>query len=92
MDLTASIRACDWCSHRFLPRNVGGHPQRFCTPVCRRLWLAVLAKRRKQVRLLAVLIKQTPEPRRSQFVAYRRSVEEVIASLEQQRRAARVSS
>ncbi|MFD5508282.1 hypothetical protein ACFWIB_10960 [Streptomyces sp. NPDC127051] len=92
MDLTVSLRTCDLCSRQFLPRNLGGHPQRFCAPACRRLWLGVLAKRRKQVRRLAVLIKQTPEPRRTLYVEYRRVVEEVIAVLERQQRAARVSS
>ncbi|WP_405489095.1 hypothetical protein [Streptomyces sp. NBC_00096] len=92
MDLTASLRTCDWCSHHFLPRNNGGHPQRFCTPVCRRLWMARLAKRRKQVRRLAVLIKTSPEPKRSLFVEYRRVVEEAIAVLERQRHASRVLS
>ncbi|GLW00902.1 hypothetical protein [Streptomyces lavendulae] len=92
MDLTAELRTCDWCSHHFLPRNSGGHPQRFCTPVCRRLWLEKLAKRRKQMRRLAVLIKTSPEPRRSFFVEYRRLVQEAIDALERQRHAARVLS
>lgn len=54
--------------------------------------MARLAKRRKQVRRLAVLIKTSPEPKRSLFVEYRRVVEEAIAVLERQRHASRVLS
>lgn len=92
MDLTASLRTCDWCSRDFLPRGNGGHPQRFCAPPCRRMWMAKLAKRRKQIRRLAVLIRTTPEPKRSLYVEYRRLVEEAIDVLQQQRHVPRVLS
>jgi len=28
--------SCAWCDRTFRPRVTGGHPQRFCRPVCRR--------------------------------------------------------
>jgi hypothetical protein len=27
---------CRWCSRQFVPRETGGHDQRFCGPACRR--------------------------------------------------------